>query len=372
MISIAFVIDTIESPTAGTEKQLLLLLKHLNREKFRPYLCVLRSSPWLREEFAEAELFDAEIPSFLQLSTPFKLWRLVRFFREKNIDIVQTHFRDGSIAGVVAARLARVKAIVGTRRNQGYWYTPMEKRLQTMLTRWVSSVIVNSESTRQMVLETEDVRREQIFVIYNAVDVGPFKKVTSDDRLEAREELGIPTLAPVVGIVANLRPVKGLSVFIRAAALIREQVKEVRFVIVGEGNEQQVLMLLAAELGIREAVTFTGRRTDVPRLLKAFDVGVLSSYSESFSNSIVEYLVSGLPVVSTDVGGCSECIREGVNGFVVPVGDHEELARGVVAVLGMEWENRSAERIRVALDQFSLEQSVISHQKLYEDLFSKC
>ena len=125
MIKIAFIIDTIESPTAGTEKQLLLLIKHLDRRKFKPYLCVLRSSQWLREEFDLCELFNAEISSFKKPSAYLNIYRLSRFLRAERIDIVQTHFRDGSIAGILAARISGTKSIVGTRRNQGYWHTPV-------------------------------------------------------------------------------------------------------------------------------------------------------------------------------------------------------------------------------------------------------
>ena len=294
MIKIAFVIDTIESPTAGTEKQLLLLLKHLDRTKFKPYLCVLRSSQWLQDEFDLCELYDADIQSFKKLSAFLNIDKLSCFFRAEGIDIVQTHFRDASIAGIVAARIASVKAIVGTRRNQGYWYTPGELRIQKLLNRWVTAFISNSQSTMQWVMVTEGVSEEKINVIYNAVDLELFEGITSNDRIAVRNELGIPCDAPVVGIVANLRPVKGLDVFLLAAAVVNEQVPETQFVIVGEGEERQRLEDQAQEIGISNRICFTGRRADIPFLLGAFDVGVFLLFGKVFQMQSLNILLQVL------------------------------------------------------------------------------
>src|SRR5689334_9667675 len=111
MINIAFVIDTIESATAGTEKQLLLLIKHLDRSKFKPYLCVLRSSAWLEESFTDCELVDIGFPSFGNPLSYLNLLRFVGFLKKQKINIVQTHFVEGNKVGVLAGKLAGVRAI---------------------------------------------------------------------------------------------------------------------------------------------------------------------------------------------------------------------------------------------------------------------
>ena len=120
MIKIAYVIDTIESPTAGTEKQLLLLIKHLNRSRFEPHLCVLRSSKWLREEFSECPVFEVGVNSFKRPRSYVGILKFAIFLKNERFNIVQPFFRDSSIVGIIAANLARVKTVVGTRRNQCY------------------------------------------------------------------------------------------------------------------------------------------------------------------------------------------------------------------------------------------------------------
>lgn len=368
MIKIAFVIDTIESPTAGTEKQLLLLVKHLDRTKFKPYLCVLRSSKWLREEFDLCELFDADILSFKNLSAFRNIYRLSRFFRAEGIDIVQTHFVDANKVGIVAAKLAGVKAIISARRNQGYWHNKSELILLKLLNSITTKFLANSESTRQWTVRTEGVAPDRIFVIYNALEIEYYQKASVEQRLAFGETLGFPPHAIIVGIVANLRPVKAVDVFLRAAKNVAISYPQTRFIVVGEGPERARLELLAAELGIATLVRFLGMRIDVPEILGCIDIGVLSSSSESFSNSIVEYMAAGLSVVCTDVGGAREAVENGINGFVVQLGDDMALADGMVTILSS---GNMALMGRSGKDKAESEFSLIAILQQYEKFFEE-
>lgn len=366
MIKIAFVIDTIASPTAGTEQQLLLLLKHLDRALYAPWLCVLYPSDWLDREFDLCPLHVADIRSFKSPRAYRRLWELSRFFRDMGIDIVQTHFRDSHIAGILAAKLAGIKTVIASRRNQGYWYTPRELLLQKLLNRWITLSIANSRSTKEWMVDVEGVAAERIAVIHNGVSLERFS-ASREVRTRYRSLLGIPEGAPCIGMVANLRSVKGVDVFIKAAPLIKENVPEAQFLIAGEGAERGRLEQLAAALRLDGSLRFLGRRTDIPQLMSAFDIGVLSSTSESLSNSLIEYMAAGLPVVTTEVGGSREAVEDGVTGFIVPVGDYQALAGavlrilrdgGLAAAMGAEGKQR-AERL------FSLHRFIEASERCY-------
>jgi L-malate glycosyltransferase len=333
MIKIAFVIDTIESPTAGTEKQLLLLIRNLDRSRFIPYLCVLRSSGWLKQEFKDCELIDVGVTSLCRPMSYLNILQFASFLRAEHVDIVQTHFVDGNKIGIVAGKLAGVGAIVSTRRNQGYWHSRLELLLLKVLNRWVTRFLANSDSTRQWAAKAESLTQKRIEVIHNGLELELYdtKTTVSAGR---REELGFPQDAVVIGIVANLRPVKAIDVFLRAAKIVSAKYDKARFLVVGDGPDRATLEQLCRELEIAQLVRFAGSSLEIPKLLTCMDIGVLSSSSESFSNSIVEYLAAGLPVVCTDVGGAREAVEDGVNGYVVERGDFCAMADGMAKIIG--------------------------------------
>lgn len=367
MIKIAFVINTIYSPTGGTEKQLLLLLKNLDRSRFSPVLCVVHSSDWLEKEFDLCPVYTMNIQSYRSLGTLGRFWKFVRYLKSEQFDIVHTLFQDGIRIGIPAAKLAGIKTIIAVRRNQGYWMTPLDLKIMKFLNRWVDLIIANSHDTRQWTAEVEGFPLAKVKVIHNGIELEPFRALPADTRQQYRAQLGITPDAPVVGIVANLRPVKSIDVFIRSAQLVATAFSATHFVIVGDGDQEDALKLLAKELGIAENVHFLGRRTDILPLLKMFDVGVLTSSSESFSNAIVEYLAAGLPVVCTEVGGAREAIEEGVNGFVVPVGDYEKLSTMLIKTLAEgNLKTMGESSYRKASDLFSS----ISMFAKYEDVYS--
>ncbi|HYE67258.1 MAG TPA: glycosyltransferase [Anaerovoracaceae bacterium] len=367
MIKLAFVIDTIESPTAGTEKQLLMLINNLHRSRFSPHLCVLRRSHWLEKYFNECPLFVAGVESFRSIKGIIGVAELSSYLKKCNIDIVQTHFRDGSIAGILAARLARTKVILGTRRNQGYWMSAVDFKIQKILDRWVDGYITNSESTRSWVTENEGIHCGKMHVIYNGFDIEHYMSPSASRRLTARKKLEWPQELPVVGIVANLRPVKDHLTFLRSARVVKESIPSCRFVIIGDGDESKKLIKCAQELNISEDVMFLGQRNDVPEILSACDVGVLSSASESFPNAIVEYMASGLPVVTTDVGGVREAVVDGVNGYIVGVGDWKSLGAKIINILSnVDREVMGWESYRRGISYFSSDKMVSSTALLYE------
>lgn len=369
MIKIAFVIDTIESPTAGTEKQLLLLIKSLDRTKFEPYLCVLRTSEWLEQEFSGCKCIDIGFLSFKQVTSYFQLLKFAHFLRKEKIDIIQTFFKDGNKIGVLAGKLGGVRSIVSTRRNQGYWHKKSELFILSILNNLVNKFLANSYSTKNWVVRTEKINPDKIVVIPNALECENFYRATEEQRKFFREQLGFFANAILIGLVANLRPVKSIDVLIEAANIVVQSCPLAGFVIVGEGPERASLEQLCRSMKLHDSVRFLGKRTDIPHVLSCLDIGVLTSSSESFSNAILEYMAAGLAVVCSDVGGAREAVEDGMNGFVVEPGNYQQVAAQIIALIE---NNRFADMgqagNRRALRMFSCEAIVSQYQCFYQQI----
>lgn len=333
MIKIAYVIDTIYSPTGGTEKQLTLLLSQLDRSRFEPVLCVLHSSEWLENSFDLCPLYNLGINSLMHPVSLLRFAKFVRFLKTERVDVVHSFFKDGMRIGITAGKLAGVKKSIAVRRNQGYWMKGFDLQITKITNSWVDLVLANCYSTRTWAFEVEGFPLEKIQVIHNGIDLKPFQGIPLDTCREYREKLGIPAEVPIITIVANLRPVKSIDMFILAAVKVASKIKDARFLIIGEGDLETELKQMADEQGVGGAVHFLGRRYDIPQLMAISTIGVLTSSSESFSNTIIEYLAAGLPVVCTDVGGAREAVEDDVNGYVVPSGEHVAMADKIISIL---------------------------------------
>ncbi|XXJ20915.1 glycosyltransferase [Desulfovibrio caledoniensis] len=338
-IRIAFIIDYIESPTAGTEKQLNTILENLDTRVFQPCLCILRESEWSRSKY-KGEIFHAEVPSVASLSFVPRLIGLARYLKENRFDIVHTFHRDGDLFGTIAARVAGIPVIVGSRRDQGYWLNWKERALRRIIRRFQTHFITNAHSTRRQMMERENIPEAIIEVIPNGIDLSLFTPSAARDALRA--EWGAEDRDIVVGCVATLRPVKDHDGVLKGFAMACSENHRLRLVLVGDGRCRSDLESLASELGVRSRVEFLGKRSDIPDILSALDVGLLFSRSESMSNTILEYLAAGLPVVCSDVGDAGEMV-DGENGALVPPGDIPALAEGMSSLADADVRARMGE-----------------------------
>jgi glycosyltransferase involved in cell wall biosynthesis len=331
-IKIAFIIDTIHEKLGGTERQLILLLQNLDRSKIDPYLCCFKDSTWLQDH---AKDWKTHLFHFNSFYSPLDFWRLYqfsRFLKKEGIEIVQTHFRDGNIVGVLAAKMAGIKRVISTRRNQGYWHNKTEILVLKIINRWVNRFLANSESVKKYVAVVEKIAENKIDVIYNGFDMDRFRSFSQEEKLKICQKLKISCNEPIITMSANLRPVKGHDVFFKAVKILLSG-RKLTFLIIGDGPEKDNLKILAADLGISDHVHFLGSRPDIQDFLGISTIGVLTSHSEGLSNAIIEYMAAGLPVVATEVGGNPELIENNVNGYLVPDNDHEQLAAAIQRLL---------------------------------------
>jgi glycosyltransferase involved in cell wall biosynthesis len=324
-VRVCFLIDTLSR--AGTETQLVALIRHLDRSRVEPFLCLLRDQP---DEPHPLEpgccpVLRLGIHSFRQLRTPLRALRFTRYLRRHAFDVLQLYFPDSTYFGALTGWLARVPHIVRTRNNLGYALTPWGRRLGRLCNRVVSRTIANCEACRQSLLADEGPSPESVVVLENGVDLSCFLD------LPAVSERNGPRR---VGMVGNLRPVKEPETLVRAAAQVCAQHPDVTFHIAGEGELQPGLERLVRKLGMEGRFLLPGARADVPAFLASLDVAVLCSRSEGMSNAVLEYMAAGRPIVATAVGGNVELLTDGVTGLLVPPSDATSLATAIDRLLG--------------------------------------
>ncbi len=307
------------------------LIKGLDRDLFDPRACVFRrETDYLEREGFPCPVFCPEIMSFFSPSTYARFLKLRDYIRKERIDVVQTVFNDSALA-LPFYTLGSGAKVVSTRRDTGFWYTPAKLRILRMNSLLTDRYLVNSRAVRESVRKSEWVPDRKIVVIPNGYDLSRFDA----PPLEAfHETYGIPAGSPVVGIVANLRPVKRVGDLITAFSLVVKEVPDSYLMVVGHTGEQPGTYLdLARSLGIGGRVRFAGLIPDPIPIIRHFSVGVNCSESEGLSNAVIEYMGCGVPVVATGTEGNRELVDHGETGLLVPVGDTRALAESIVRLL---------------------------------------
>ncbi len=271
---------------------------------------------------------------------PRAVIKLARFLRKNKIDIIQTHLYDASIVGMAAAMLARVKLRIFTghhsqeivshkehfQRNLHFW-------LDRFVIRWLSQyIIAPSEQMKQSFIDNYSVAAEKIAVVHHGFNFEIWQP-SEDAREGIRKEFALKNKI-VFGAMGRISWIKDYSTLIKAFAVISTEFPEAVLMIVGAGDQTN-LRHLVNSLSIEQKVVFTGWRNDAPALFSAIDVFIHSSLAESFGMVIVEAMAMEKPVICTDVGIAREIIEEGVNGFLVPLGNEEKFVSAMRKTIEM-------------------------------------
>lgn len=315
----------------GAERLLADGLRHADREHFEyAYGYFLPGKDQLVGELealgAQVVRFDARTSAGVLL----RVGEVRRFLRRWAADVVHCHLPVSGVAGRLAARALDVP-VVYTEHNLIERYHPLTRRANLATWRRQARVVAVSEEV------AASIRRHAghavpVEVVLNGVDVDHFRP-DSALRSKTRADLGLPAVGPVIGQVAVFRTQKRLDLWLDAAARIRAAGHGTRFVLVGDGPERSRIERRAEALGLAEAVHFAGLQEDVRPYYAALDLYLVSSDYEGLPVALLEAMASGLPVVSTRVGGVPEAIRDDVEGRLVPVGDAAALANAALGLL---------------------------------------
>ena len=353
----------------GAEQILASAAPHLDLTHFDYEIAYLL--PW--KDALVKELEDADVPTRCLDGSRGVAWvsRLRRMVADERFDLVHVHSPVAASAARMALRSERPPIVytehsVWERYHRATYWSNM---LTFARNRHVFAVSDHVRDSIRYPTGLAHLTLPPVETLYHGIDVASIAEWTRHDGV--RDELHIAPDTPVVGTVANLKSVKRLDQLIRAIDLVSHGVPEVRLVLVGLGPLEGELRSLAQSLGLGDRVVFTGFREDAPRVCSMFDVFALSSEHEGLSIALIEALALGKPAVVTDVGGLSEVIQDGRQGYVVPVGYPSAFAYRIVQLLqDPELRRRMGDEGRARARAFDIRNSVTRIEQVYEELLS--
>jgi len=306
-----------ELEIGGTQRQMLELAKRLDREIFLPQVLCLSRSLAFSDAFREAEVNVSVIDKRSRYDFRV-LSRLKGFFFREGAQVLVTFGFTADMWCRVAARMARVPVVISSVRTCAEESAVLDW-VNRALRPLTDHYIVNSRAVAQY-LRRIGVAADSYSIISNGLDFDRFQD--SRQRSEnVRSSLEIDASSFVVGTVSRLSREKNLEGFLRLAQQFSLISSEALFLVIGKGPDEARLRSLADQLGISAKIRWLGERNDVPYLLNAFDLAMLTSKREGLSNTLLEYMAASLPIVSSDVGGNGELIRNGQTGFLYPIED---------------------------------------------------
>lgn len=360
----------------GAERIALEIAKRLDPSEFESTLCISR---WSEAEAADAaaqaaleELAAARV-RFLPLGRQRKVdvwvWsRLIDHLRRDRTHVLHAHKFGSNVWGTIIGRLARVPVILAHEQTWSYSGRPLRRFLdRELVARGATTFIAVSRDDQRKMTDVEGIAPERTTLVPNAIAKPP-----APTGADIRRQFGLSDDTQLVGSVGFLRPQKAFEVLIRATALVAAQAPQARTVIVGDGEERELLEALTRSLGVEDRVVFAGRRLDAANIVHSLDVAVCCSDYEGTPLSVMEYMAAARPVVATRVGGNPDLIDDGVEGLLVAPRDPDALAGAIVRLLGdpaqarVMGERGQARQAR----EFDIDVLVRRLESLYRELYA--
>ena len=359
----------------GSERQAVALTRLLHEDATHEiYVATLNKDGVLLADLdglGLPEISEFKLTSFYNANFVMQVRKCAAYLRENKIDIVHTHDFYTNVFGMAAATLAGVSARIASKRETGGMRSAAQKFVEKLAFSRAKAIIVNSAAVREHLIE-RSISSDKLHLIYNGLDLRRFE-IAHKNPNKTPDEFDLPVGENIkfVTLVANLRhAVKNVPMLLRAAKTVVEKLPNLHFVIAGEGELETEMKAQAQAFGIADKVHFIGRCTDIPALLALSDICVLTSTAEGFSNSILEYMAAGKPVVATNVGGAAEAFVDGEAGYLVPSDDDVTFAARLLELLADEEKviRFGLKGRKLAAEKFSESTQLASTLRLYENV----
>ncbi|MEW6067963.1 MAG: glycosyltransferase [Nitrospirota bacterium] len=374
-MNILYMIDQLKGG-AGTERHLVNLAIHLDKDKFNSMICFFEG----RNGSLQQTVLEQGIPvKNLNLSRIYapkailQAIKLAGIIKKNKIDIVQTfHFKSDTY-GVLVSKLSGVSKIISSRRDTGDLKKPRQIFLNKLMNRFIDQFIMVCNSVGERFHKSEHIPKDKTITIYNGVDLKRFNPDNGIPFEKIRKDLDIKESDFVIGITAIFRPEKAYHIFFEGIEKAMPVIKNLKVLVLGYGVTKEYFEDYCSKRPLNHIVRFMGYVENVEDYLSLMDVFCLvPNKNEGFSNAILEAMAMGKPVIATDVGGNAESVLHNETGIIIPPDDSDSLAEAI-----LELYKNPAKRLKMgekarkrAEEQFPMEKMIREHENLYEKIFS--
>lgn len=327
-LTILYVIHSLAR--GGAETSLSLLCRHLDRRRFTPVVCCLDDNGVLAPvlEAHGVEVVSLDRKPGIRLET---LRRLAGLMRSRAPDIVHAQGWPASLWGRLAALVTGTRPMIVTEHGDAESRPLRHSLTDAILGLFSTRVVAVSDVLAISYRRRVRIRSHKVEVIPNGVECDTL--VRRFDQSGARSKLGVPDNVPTVGIIGRLHPVKGHDLFVAAVALLRAQVPGLLALVIGEGPERAAIEARVRALGLADCIRLVGERSDLPDVLGAIDVLMLTSRSEGCPLAALEAMAAGVAMVAPRIAPFEEISDGGATAVLVPPGDAAAFAAAALRLL---------------------------------------
>lgn len=322
--------------SGGTQQEILKLVRHISLDKYVVCVCVLLRHGLLNEEASKLHIenISFNMRGYWDLTA---WWKFYKFAKSRHIDLMRTYGLKAHIIGRIVGKLfLRIPVIITSIHSTDpwkKWYHILLGRLTSGLT---DLYISNSEAGRLATHRREHIPLSKIITIPNGINLSDYAAYHArihEISITYKQQFGLIPKTPVIGIVANLRKMKGHKTIVDALPKIQHHVPEVKCLFVGEDLVNQEIHSYVQEKQLDQSIIFTGLRNDIPEILTMLNVFLLPSVWEGLPTSILEAMAMKKPVVASSVGGIPELVEHEKTGWLIPPDNHQALADAVIFLL---------------------------------------
>ncbi len=339
------------------------------------YLCVLLGYDQLNENVSTlgVEQMCLNMQGYWDFSA---WWKLYRFARERQIDLIHSYGLQAHIIGRIVGKMLGIPVNISSVQSTDPWRKWYHSLVDFMTSGLTDLYISNSEAGRLTTHQRERIPLSKVITIPSSIDCShyePYHSRRESLALSCKQALGIPETAPVIGIIANIRVMKGHKLIVDAFPHIQRQHPELKCLFVGHDCMNGEIQQYIKERHLEQEILCTGFRRDIPEILSAIDIFLLPSSWEGFPTSLLEAMAMKKPVIASNVGGIPELVEHNTTGILIPPQDADALANAVNFLLdhtdiALKMGQTGYERVKA---HFSLSDVMAEFDAVYDQLIKE-